>query len=229
MSRSSEVMDTVQEILSYISINDINEGDLLPSERKLSESLNITRGKVRKALTQMSFENMVECKPQMGTILRSVNPHTTTFEQVLNLKGMDLQSLIEVRVPLEATAASLAAKRADDDDIKEIEAAAARYAHAVECYSAWDEENIDFHMSIIKSSKNAAIIAIMENLLNDAILSLRSTKSAYNRDRLEISLKEHDDIVQSIKEKDEKKAYDCMRFHMRKMSDLASKLDMFVS
>lgn len=217
--------NAVSILLEFIQSNEIGVGSHLPSERQLSEKLGISRGQVRNALKELACDGTVEIVPQVGTILRSRFSGTSVFRRVLNMESMDIQSLIEVRVSLEVTAAGLAARRATEEDLKKIKAACLEYEKEASAFSPWHEQNQRFHMAIICASHNGAIIAIMENLLNEVEIFTRSKQSSYTQERLNRSIKEHKAILAAICSHDEEGTIREMTFHMRKMSAMAEELN----
>lgn len=220
--------NAVSMLLEFIQSNDIEVGSHLPSERQLSEKLGISRGQVRNALKELACDGTVEVVPQVGTILRSRFSGASVFRRVLNMESMDIQSLIEVRVSLEVTAAGLAARRATEEDLRKIEKAFLEYEKEASAYSPWHEQNQRFHMAIICASKNGAIMAIMENLLNEVELFTRSRQSSYTQERLNRSIREHKAILSAIRNHDEPTTIREMTFHMRKMSAMAEELNKII-
>ncbi|MEG1773871.1 MAG: FCD domain-containing protein [Oscillospiraceae bacterium] len=225
VQRTPSTKPVVDKIVDFIQSAAIPVGSHLPSERHLAQALGETRGQIRKAINEMEHNGMVETVPQVGTILKSQSPCVTTFQKLMNMGTVDIPSLIEVRVSLEVTAAGLAAKRATESDLLRMQAACEEYEKEASAYSPWHEENIRFHMEIIRSSRNAAIVAIMENLLNDAVVFTRSKQSSYTQERLNRSINEHKAIVAAIKSRDEAAAVRAMGIHMGKMSAMADELN----
>ncbi|MDO4311992.1 MAG: FCD domain-containing protein [Eubacteriales bacterium] len=225
MASSKMTKVVVDKLVGYIQESDIKVGSHLPSERRLAEILGESRGQIRKALNEIEHNGMVESIPQVGTILKSRTPCVSLFQKVLNMGNVDLQSLIEIRISLEITAAGLAAKRATEDEIQIIEKLCEEYGKGALAYADWHDENLNFHMSIIRASKNEAMIAIMENLLNDALAHTRTRASAYTQDRLDRSIAEHRMIVNAIKKRDAKAAEEAMSVHMDKMRAVTDSLN----
>lgn len=214
----------IDDIVAILGREKTAVGSRIPSERQLAAMLGESRSRIRKALDAMRHEGMVEVLPQVGTILKSTNPCVTTFQKVLNMESIDLQSLIELRVSLEVTAAGLAAKRATAGDVAAIEKACAEYEKEASAYCPWHDENLRFHMTVVHASRNGAIVAIMENVLKDTAIYTRSRQSFYTLERLNRSIAEHRAIVDAIRARDESRAIDAMTFHMRKMSSMADEL-----
>jgi GntR family transcriptional repressor for pyruvate dehydrogenase complex len=57
------VLEHIQVLLNSGSLK---PGDRLPSERQLSESFNVTRGYVRKALQRLEYYGLVRTFPSAG-------------------------------------------------------------------------------------------------------------------------------------------------------------------
>lgn len=215
--------EVVDLLVDYIQNSEISVGQHLPSERVLAEKLSVSRGQIRTALSELRHNGMIDIIPQVGTILKSKSPCVSSFCQILNMGSIDLQSLIEVRVSLEVTAAGLAAKRATESDIQRIEKLCYAYGNTLND-NGWGDTNYKFHMEIIKSSHNSAIISIMDTLLSDAASLTWSRPWDYAPNRLKESLREHEEILNGIRRHDVKRAMDAARNHMRNMSTMVDVL-----
>ena len=67
----SPVERVVDYIKTQIAEKQVNPGDRLPSERKLSELLKVGRPHIRAALQKLETYGVVETRPQSGTTLPS--------------------------------------------------------------------------------------------------------------------------------------------------------------
>lgn len=65
----SPVDRVVDYIKTQIAEKQVNPGDRLPSERKLSELLKVGRPHIRAALQKLETYGVVETRPQSGTIV----------------------------------------------------------------------------------------------------------------------------------------------------------------
>ena len=90
----------------------IVEGRLKPGERlmevQLAEQLGVSRTPVREAIRKLELEGLVVMLPRKGAY-------------VANMSLKDLIDVLEIRASLEGLAASLAAERITDEDIKKLE------------------------------------------------------------------------------------------------------------
>ena len=105
-----------------ISSGQLNPGDRLPSERKLSEKLGVGRGHVREALQKLEFYGILRTLPQSGTVVAGlgVNALEGLINDVLELNNADFHSMVETRVILEINAARLAATGANKEELKRL-------------------------------------------------------------------------------------------------------------
>ena len=69
----NEIQNTKKMIMSsikdLINFKNLEPGDKLPSERMLSEKLNVSRGNLRDALQTLEYYGLVKSLPQNGTFL----------------------------------------------------------------------------------------------------------------------------------------------------------------
>ena len=77
-------------------------------EVQLAEQLGVSRTPVREAIRKLELEGLVVMLPRKGAY-------------VANMSLKDLIDVLEIRASLEGLAASLAAERITDEDIKKLE------------------------------------------------------------------------------------------------------------
>ncbi|MFZ0368753.1 MAG: GntR family transcriptional regulator [Halobacillus sp.] len=63
------------QLKSYIDENQLKPGDKLPSERELSEQLNVGRSSIREAFRAMELLGLIETKRGEGTYIRAYRPY----------------------------------------------------------------------------------------------------------------------------------------------------------
>ena len=105
-SNHTPVDRVVDYIKTQIAEKQVNPGDRLPSERKLSELLKVGRPHVRTALQKLETYGVVETRPQSGTIVTefSKSQIDNLFNETLKVDKYDFYSLVHVRVLLEIDA-----------------------------------------------------------------------------------------------------------------------------
>jgi GntR family transcriptional repressor for pyruvate dehydrogenase complex len=122
LERRSRVSDTTRVIKQMIISGQLQPGDRLPPERILCEALQVSRPTLRDAMGSLVAMNILNAQPGSGTFVSSLSTDELLepMQFVLTLSPANVDQLFEVRCALEPEAASLAAMRADPDDINAI-------------------------------------------------------------------------------------------------------------
>lgn len=74
-ANSKVYLEIVKQLKHIIEKNELNPGDRLPSERELSERLNVGRSSVREALRALELLGLIETKRGEGTYIRDFKGH----------------------------------------------------------------------------------------------------------------------------------------------------------
>ena len=108
---SQPVKLVIEHIKKQIAERQILPGERLPSERKLSELLKVSRSHVREALQKMELYGIVKTYPQSGTVVSefSKDQLDTMITDALKISRYDFSSLVYVRVLLEIEVCKLCA------------------------------------------------------------------------------------------------------------------------
>ena len=225
ISIESPVDKIIRQIRELITSGQLNPGDRLPPERRLSEKLGVSRSNVRDAIKKLEFYGILKTLPQSGTVVAGIG--ITALEglisDVLKIENTDFAALIETRVLLETEAAKLAAMRRTDQDIINIQKALNDYALKVKLDHQAVEEDLMFHLKIAEASKNAVLKSLMLIITPDLIknfLQLDICKDGRFYDALD----EHDVILKYIIEKNPEKAAEAMRFHLKDVVEYSREL-----
>lgn len=144
------------------------EGQMLPSEREISETSGLSRSSVRDALKILELEGLlttrtgrhggsIVCTPTRETIVRSVN-------LFISSTGSALRTLLEARSAIEPSAARLAALHRTDKDVAAIRAAHQALEADIGDLDKYIQHNLDWHLAVIRASHNDLLIAFMESI-----------------------------------------------------------------
>jgi DNA-binding transcriptional MocR family regulator len=86
------------------------------TERELAEALNVSRNSVREAINKLVTLRFLEQRQGQGTFVRSMDEAVKIpLATVMESQDASLIDLLEMRMGIECTAASLAAQRANAD------------------------------------------------------------------------------------------------------------------
>jgi DNA-binding GntR family transcriptional regulator len=171
------------------------------SETKLAADLRVGRSPVRSALARLERDGWVRVLPQQGTFVRKFSAH-------------DVAAMSELRLLLEAHAASVAAARITPEELgllrRQFEALKAKGAERnFDDFLALDDL---FHGLVHKAANNPMITEILRNL-RDQIHWVRVINAALPG-RVEASLREMDRVLFAMERRDGEAAAQAMRQHI---------------
>jgi GntR family transcriptional repressor for pyruvate dehydrogenase complex len=154
----------VTEILKrYILLEPLDSGARLPAERRLAETLNVSRTVLREALSQMIADGiLVRATPRILTVAAFDRLRVAAELAPLSDYNIVDQNLIELRVIIEAGAIEVVARRADANDLREIE----RWVIEGERMVAGSAEmvgrvDLGFHTALLRAAHNDAVTAFL--------------------------------------------------------------------
>ncbi len=170
----------------------ILKGDFAPGERlmekQLAERLGVSRTPIREAIRKLELEGLVVMIPRKGA-------------EVASITGKDISDVLEVRATLEALAVKLACKKMSEHDLDELNAVNEEFKSAADQKNVARliEKDVEFHDVIFHASDNDKLINIINNL-REQIYRYRVEYIYKMKDYSDL-VKEHDEIVQAIKER----------------------------
>ena len=183
----------------------ILHGELLPGERlmeiTLANRLGVSSTPVREAIRKLELEGLVIMVPRKGA-------------QVAQITEKDLNDVLEVRLGLEELAMQFACERIGEPQLEQIREAALEFEQVMESddITALAQADVKFHELIYEATKNRRLIQIINNLREQMYrYRIEYLKDGNARRTL---VKEHREIYEALKERDYKKANDCMRDHI---------------
>jgi GntR family transcriptional regulator, transcriptional repressor for pyruvate dehydrogenase complex len=197
-------------------------GEKIPSENQLVSLFGVSRASIRMAIQRMITLGLLESKVGDGTYVRASGPGAYFNELVsLGLKPQDQIEIMEFRKALETESLRLAAERATDEDLAELEAIhlRAREAHKKKDVEAYFREDLQFHTQIFKMSKNSIFAAAIQNLQNVLFPHFYTTARDFFETFEVPSDKEdkHSVIVEALKRRDAKT---CVRVYTKFAQEL---------
>jgi len=214
----SPVDKIIRQIRELITSGQLNPGDRLPPERKLSDKLGVGRSNVRDAIKKLEFYGILKTLPQSGTIVAGmgISALEGLISDVLRIENSDFASLVETRVLLETESAKLAALRRTDEDIEEIKRMLDAYAYKVKLGEQAVEEDLMFHLKIAEASKNSVLKSLMLIITPDIINNFIKLDICKD-ERFHSALEEHEIIVKHIIAQEPEEAAEAMRTHLKEV------------
>jgi GntR family transcriptional repressor for pyruvate dehydrogenase complex len=120
--RPSAVEVVVETMNRLLRERKLKAGDLIPSEKVLSESLAISRGSIREAMKILSAFGVVDIRRGDGTYV-GTSPNAKLLDPLLFrllVSDPELAELVELRFMVEVGIAKLLIEHAGDADIKRL-------------------------------------------------------------------------------------------------------------
>ncbi len=146
----------VEKLLGYISSGKLAWGEQLPSQRELAKMLDVGVSSAREALQVLQAMGFIEVRRGDGTYVveKPSVPLTKSLLQTI-YQDDDVGDLMELREVLDTGLAVLAAKKATDEDIAEMDKCLAEL-----------EENFEIHPDRAAGSDLKFHIALAESVRN---------------------------------------------------------------
>lgn len=209
-------LDSYQPLREVVceSLRDaIRKGILKPGQRimeiKLAEELGVSRTPVREAIRKLEIEGYVVMMPRRGTY-------------VADMSIRDINEIFEIRTALESLSNGLAAEHITEDELEHLQRLLVviggyikEYEDGPDREAAMDKivkTDIEFHDLLYHAARNNRLVGIISNL-RDQLTCFRTLSMSYPG-RLEATLDEHREIVETIANGDGRAARKAAVHHM---------------
>jgi DNA-binding FadR family transcriptional regulator len=195
-------------------------GEPLPSERHLAERFGVSRGSIRDALRTLETIGLLETRHGQGTFPHelSVDRLVAPLASVMAYRS-DLQDeLLDVRRMFEPAVARVAALRATQEDLADLQRILDTQRQKVKTGQSAIVEDTAFHAILARSTRNRVVMSIMATL-NDLLVESR-TQSLKQKGRPARSIDGHEAVVAALRRRDAEGASQAMYNHIDQIADL---------
>ncbi len=208
-----EIISNLKELISY---KNLEPGDKLPSERKLSEKFGVSRSNIREAIDKLEFYGILISKPQSGTFIADIGAVAMEgmLEDILTLEDPDFKALVETRILLELKTVRLAALRRTEGDLKQMKSALDAYSEKVKNGQDAVQEDLLFHLAIARASGNSTMNRFML-IITPEIITNFEKYHVCDTNQSFIGIQEHTEIYQAIVDQNPQLAKEKMKVHFR--------------
>ena len=194
--------NTVDHLGEAIVAGRYPAGTSVPPEPMLCEELGVSRTVVREAVKSLIAKGLVTSGPKVGTkVLPSeqwnwFDPDVIIWQSKAGITPEFLRDLQDLRRVVEPAAVRMAAERATDQDIVEIEAAFEGMRHAVEEGGDYVASDLRFHQGLLRASGNRMIVQMSKAL--GALLRASFEISTRRKDGPRKSLPLHRAVLDAV-------------------------------
>lgn len=198
-----------ERIIDLITRGELQLGERLPAQRQLAKDLGVGVSSIRESLQSLTAMGIVEMQPGRGTFV------SESFDGMAGRQAglaaltstQDLRNLLEARLHLDTTVATLACHRASEADIAQIHGhfnnmAAAATAHDM---NELEKADLAFHLAIADASNNDVLAHLIRSVIT--LISNQIHATPYSKTTLE----EHHAILAAIEVHDVEAAAKAVR------------------
>ena len=216
--KPKKVSDEIfEQIKNHILSGKLKPGEKLPPERELAINLGVSRPSLREALQKLEAKGFLEQVQGDGTYVKSVTADSfDSFIEEFAKKENAIFDLVEIRRILETWAAYVAAERATESEIKQLQEYLNEMKEAKDYGEIGYVSDANFHSTISYATHNVLLIHIMNNIYEwIERVSFEVRKNMYRDEKShEELLAQHTAIFNAIKDRKPLSAYNAMNMHM---------------
>jgi len=224
-SQPQRVVDGVSE---RIHSGALKPGDRVPPEPSLMQEFGVSRTVVREAMSRLQASGMVETRQGVGTfVLASATPEPLLALSARNVQVRQKLAMLELRISIEAEAASLAAMRRSDAHLQAMRKALDTFDTQRRAGGSTTESDFQFHVQIAAATGNEYFEEVLTSLGNATIPSPHTTPDTDNQPAARfgeaqpmlesgkaITQREHEAIFEAIRRNDAAAARAAMFMHL---------------
>lgn len=200
----------------------------------ISQQLNISQATIGRRLKQMQSEGYLEKDSNRGRVLtekgkayyEKQKQSKQTLSEMNDLAGLicetedkRLLEIVEIRKNLECMAVELACTNITEDQMKELDSIMLCYAVEVRHGGDASDLDLELHLKIAQYSGNESLCQIIKVLLTTNNAYSEFSLISYQLGYKTLSIKQHDAIVNAIKNRDCKEARAKMYEHLNQVCE----------
>lgn len=214
IKRQSVSEQVYEQLKHQLLIGEWKPGDKIPSENELAAAFGVSRVTVRQALQKLTTLGLIETKLGEGVFVKEITPgvYMNNMFPVVYLGRDSVVEVMEFRTIIEVGAAALAAERIKDEDIKKLEQYYKKMQANKDNIEKYVEYDLSFHSQLAAATGNSLIIqmyCILQDILRMTI------KNITEKNGVELGLKFHNMLIDSMKKHNVEKAREIMFEHVQ--------------
>jgi len=216
VERQTRLSDqVVEQIQDLIKRGELHLGDRLPPERELAQQFNVSRTVIREAVRSLAARDLLEVRRGSGAHVSLPDASTVAESMGLILRltssADPFREVFEVRSLLEVEVAGLAAERATEVELADLEEQLAAMTHTADREAA-AEADVEFHAQLARATHNGLFLILLDSV-SDIMLEVRRRSLAVpgNKDR---AIHDHSLILERVRARDAAGARSAMATHL---------------
>ncbi len=188
----------------------ILKGDLRPGERlmelQLAAKLGVSRTPIREAIRMLEQEGLAVTIPRKGA-------------EVARMTEKNMEDVLQIREALDDLAVQVACDKMTEQQLKNLTLAMKNFETAIQTgnLSKIVAYDVEFHDIIYESTDNPKLVTLLNNL-REQIYRYR-VEYLKGKENYPMLIKEHETILEALKEKNKERVADAMRNHIRNQAE----------
>ncbi|ASR34792.1 GntR family transcriptional regulator [Prauserella marina] len=172
--RSGLVDQVIGQLTEAIRTGEWPVGERIPTEPELVAELEVGRNTVREAVRALAHGGLLEVRQGDGTYVRATSEVSGAVRKMC---GTELREVLQVRKPLEAEGARLAATQRTDADVRELTRLLGERDDAwlAKDYETYVRVDADFHLAVVEASHNTLLAELYRGLTEVVTASVAAT------------------------------------------------------
>jgi GntR family transcriptional repressor for pyruvate dehydrogenase complex len=222
---SKAALEVADQITFAILTGWYEVGDHLPIIPELSKAMNVSPPVVGEAIRLLSDAGVLDVRrgQRGGIIVLSATIPADVTKLSRPRRATTLRSVVEARRPVEIAIARLAAVRATDADLEDLERTNARLLLARGDPQPWTEAHNSFHYTLGRTARSEVLAHFQHELLEEIALMLDNFDDRFmDPDR---TIREHRETLAAVRTRDPEIAAALMDTHLVEFEELAEHFD----
>lgn len=201
----------VDRLRSRILAGDFTDGEL-PPQGELAAEYDVSRSVIREAMQRLQSSRLIELSQGRNARVKLAGSEALieNLQVAMQRSQGTLLHLAEVREPLEAEIAALAAERIGDEDLLRLHLAVRKLAEAKSADAQIDAD-IEFHRILATATANPIYLFLMDAL---AELLRESRRQTIGTGGVQPALAGHQAVLKAVQKRDAKGARAAMLEHV---------------
>ena len=197
----SRALDVERTVAEWIFQGELTAGQKL-TEQEVAERLGVSRGPVREAFRALEDVGLLQIEQNRGAFVRKID-----FDEAMEIH--------DIYSALEELATRSAARRLSGTEIGELKSLVESMDAAAEAedLDRYYSLNLSFHQRLMEGSGSQRLLSTYNRLLNELHLFRRFGLT--QRGEMQLSNREHHQILDKIAAGDPEGAAEAMRIHTR--------------
>ena len=206
VSLSDAIIEKLEEMITTMK-----PGDRLPTEMELSEMFSVGRSTIRESMKVLTAKKMVVRRNEGTFVADAVNGCLVDpLSMIINMTDCNINSLLEVREILELSAIEMAAQRATQSDVSELERANWLMLEPGLDAGEKQRRDMEFHAAIAKITGNTVIVELL-NAVRTVIAQKLENKDGIVLHTFPAGREYHQEMIAAIASQDSARARQIMQ------------------